>query len=198
MYEEDNNDFDPQAFIKIGESLDMPGEIEKYQLKRVPKKSWHGDARRPFFIENANSKKYYYMPIGDVPQHPHTLVPLGAFLGFINYRGQVPIEDNEYSLSDGTSYYMRFSNYPYNATDRVLGAISMEVDPLLYTDEPPVVPLTYEDYIKQFYPEQLSEITRRGGKKTRNGRNKKSKKTRKYKKRGKIYQKSKRSFQSTF
>jgi hypothetical protein len=131
-------------------------------LKRVPSKSWNGDARRQFFIENANSEKYYYMPIGDVPQHPrrNTLVPLGTFLGFINYRGQVPIEDDAYSLSDSTSYYMRFSNYPYNATDRVMGAVGMDVNPLVYTDNPPAagsVPLHYYDYIQMNNPQAFDD-----------------------------------------
>ncbi len=52
-------------------------------LKRVPKANRDSgiDNRRQFFIDNANSEKYYYMPIGDIPQHPHrnTLVPLGTF-----------------------------------------------------------------------------------------------------------------------
>ena len=193
----DESEFDPNEFIRIGQSLPMPGEINNDKLKRVPKKSWTGDARRPFFANNANSKNYYYMPIGDVPQHPHrnTLVPLGAFIGFDDYPNMV--------------YFMRFSIPPYNNSE--FGHISMDTNPLVYTDEPPVVgsvPLTYTDYLKQFYPRELEDrkrenrplmsgdgvtgfgvsITgRRGGKKTKKRKNKKIKKTRKYKKRiGKI------------
>lgn len=167
------------SFIRIGQSLEMPGEIHD-KLKRVPKKSWMGDNRRTFFIENANSQKYYYMPIGDFPQHPHrnTLVPLGTFLGFINYRGQVPIPDDQYTNSDNFRYLMRFSNPPFNNGDGTPGAIDMGVNPLVYTDTPPVagsIPLTYRDYIREFYPEQLTE----GGKKIKKYR-KKSKKNKKY------------------
>jgi hypothetical protein len=184
---------------KIGETLDMPGEKE--QLKSVPKKSWTGDNRRLFFTENANSQKYYYMPIGDIPQHPHrnTLVPLGTFLGF-----------------DGTDtqYYMRFSNPPYNNSEH--SHISMNTNPLVYTDYPPVdetIPLTYTDYLEQFAPGILQDsiiqgrplisgdgITGfgvssiNGGKKqdksknrtmknTQKSKNRKTKNTRKYKKR---------------
>jgi len=123
-------------------------------LKRVPKRVIGGDgvdARRQFFIDNANSTKYYYMPVADVPQNPNrnTLVPLGTFLGFINYSGQMLIEDNAYH--SGLDYYMRFSNYPYNATDRQMGAVGMDSNPLVYTDDPPAaasVPLHYYDYVQ--------------------------------------------------
>ena len=122
-------------------------------LKRVPKKSWTGDMRRQFFIDNANSEKYYYMPVGDVPQHPNrnTLVPLGTFLGFINLRGQVPVLDDKYYNNDNYSYFMRFSNYPYNSTENWNGPIGMDINPLVYTDEPPAagsVPLHYYDYVQ--------------------------------------------------
>lgn len=176
MYDDYNN-FNTQAFINIGKSLAMPENIVTDQLKRVPKKSWSGDNRRSFFRENINSEKYYYMPIGDIPQHPNrnTLVPLGTFLGFDDYNG----------TSGG--YYMRFSISPYNNSEH--GHISMEVNPLVYTDKPPTigsVPLSYDDYIEQFYPEQL--VNRRGGKKTYKRKNRKSKKTQKYKKKKrKIY-----------
>jgi len=133
-------------------------------LKRVPKANRDSgiDNRRQFFIDNANSEKYYYMPIGDIPQHPHrnTLVPLGTFLGFINFRGQVPVLDNEYYNNDNYSYFMRFSNSPYNAEDGH-GTVGMDTNPLVYTDEPPVagsVPLTYRDYLEQFRPGQLAEM----------------------------------------
>jgi hypothetical protein len=177
--DDDDNVFSQEVFRRIGQSLDMPGEIDKEQLKRVPKKSWTGDMRRPFFTKNANSNKYYYMPVGDIPQNPHrnTLVPLGKFLGFDDYRpapggyGKIPITDS----TVGTEYYMRFSIPPYNNSEH--GAIGMEANPLVYTEEPPAsnsVPLTYNDYL-----EQLSK----GGKKTKKRKNRKSKKTRKYKKR---------------
>lgn len=122
-------------------------------LKRVPPRviGGHVDARRQFFIDNANSEKYYYMPVGDIQQNPHrnTLVPLGTFLGFINLRGQVHIEDNAYH--SGLDYYMRFSNYPYNSTENWNGPIGMDINPLVYTDEPPAagsVPLHYYDYVQ--------------------------------------------------
>jgi hypothetical protein len=129
-------------------------------LKRVPKKSWTGDMRRQFFIDNANSNKYYYMPVGDVQNNPHrnTLVPLGTFLGFINFRGQVPVLDDKYYNNDNYSYFMRFSNYPYNSTENWSGPISMETDPLVYTDEPPAagsVPLHYYDYVQMAYGTQV-------------------------------------------
>jgi hypothetical protein len=122
-------------------------------LKRVPEKMESVDNRRHFFIENANSEKYYYMPIGDVPQHPHrnTLVPLGKFLGFINYRFQVPVSDDQYVNNDNFRYLMRFSNFPFNGGEGSPGAISMGVNPLVYTDEPPAagsVPLHYYDYVQ--------------------------------------------------
>ena len=126
-------------------------------LKRVPKATRNSgiDNRRQFFIDNANSNKYYYMPIGDVQHNPNrnTLVPLGTFLGFIDYRpapggyGMIKIDDGNV----GTEYYMRFSNYPYNATDREVGAVGMDINPLVYTDEPPAagsVPLHYYDYVQ--------------------------------------------------
>jgi len=153
-------------------------------LKSVPKRSSIArngglDERRQFFIDNANSTNYYYMPIGDVPQHPHrnTLVPLGTFLGFINYNGQVPIEDNKYANNNPNhSYLMRFSNYPYNST----GPIGMEKNPLVYTDYPPdngsavgsaqrlvasrrkAVPPTYTNYLEQFSPGTLADSIREG------------------------------------
>jgi hypothetical protein len=138
-----------------------PTEVFMSVLKRVPDKTpYSGDERRDFFTENAISTKYYYMPIGDVPQHPNrnTLVPLGTFLGFLNYRGLVPIEGNLYH--SGLDYYMRFSNYPYNATDRVMGVIHMSTGPLLYTDEPPAAespPLHYYDYIQLTCPFAFDE-----------------------------------------
>ena len=153
----DENEYDMK---KIGETLDMPGEKE--QLKSVPTKSWTGDNLRLFFTENANSQKYYYMPIGDIPQHPHrnTLVPLGTFLGFDDYRpasggyGKIQITDG----TVGTEYYMRFSNPPYNNSEH--GHISMNTNPLVYTDYPPVdetIPLTYTDYLEQFAPGILQD-----------------------------------------
>jgi hypothetical protein len=183
-----DNEFDTEAFRRIGDSLPMPGEIDKEQLKRVPEKSKGDDVRRSFFSDPANSTKYYYMPVGDVPQNSNrnTLVPLGTFLGFINYRGQVPISDDQYVNNDNFSYLMRFSNPPFNNGEGTPGAIGMEANPLIYTDTPPVagsVPLTYSDYIEQFYPGQLANI--RGGKKTRNRKNRKSKRSRKYKKKSK-------------
>jgi hypothetical protein len=144
------DEYDRDSFMKIGQTLDMPGEIEKSILIRVPKKSWIKDKRRQFFIENANSQKYYYMPIGDIPQHPYrnTLVPLGTFLGFDDYRpapggyGKIPITDTN-------KYYMRFSNPPYNSET---GHIGMNIDPLVYTENHSIDGsnlLTYQDYIEQ-------------------------------------------------
>lgn len=125
-------------------------------LKRVPSKSWNGDARRQFFIENANSEKYYYMPIGDVPQHPfrNTLMPLGTFLGFFSFDRGVPIYGNIFS---DQNYGMRFSNPPYNDEQ---GAVSMDKNPLVYTDYPPAagsVPLHYYDYVQLNNPQAFDE-----------------------------------------
>ena len=158
-----DNEIPASSFIRIGQSLEMHGEIDNDQLKRVPKRNTTTDVRRQFFIDNANSKKYYYMPIDDVPQHPHrnTLVPLGTFLGFINLRGQVPVLDDQYYNNDNHSYFMRFSNYPYNSTENWNGPIGMDIHTLVYTDEPPVagsVPLTYMDYLEQFHPGRLAEM----------------------------------------
>ena len=125
-------------------------------LKIVPERPSGGrgdDQRRKFFTENANSEKYYYMAVGDVPQavNRNTLVPLGTFLGFLNYnRFGIPITDNQYSNQGAHSTYsMRFSNAPYNSE---CGAIFMnEVKPIVYTDEPPApksTPLRYYDYIQ--------------------------------------------------
>jgi hypothetical protein len=133
-------------------------------LKRVPNQVIRGDgvdSRRQFFIDNANSTKYYYMPIGDSPQHPNrnTLVPLGTFLGFINYRGQVPVPDEQYSNGYDNRYVIRFSNYPYNA-ENGFGAIGMDGNTLVYTDQPPAagsVPLHYYDYIQLTNPEAFDE-----------------------------------------
>ena len=126
-------------------------------LKRVPNKSSSGpDNRRQFFIDNANSEKYYYMPVGDVPQNPNrnTLVPLGTFLGFINFNGQMTIPDDQFPIYNNGhnqfTYRMRFSNPPYNAENEH-GAVGMDTNPLVYTDYPPPagsVPLHYYDYVQ--------------------------------------------------
>ena len=121
-------------------------------LKRVPKATRNSgiDNRLQFFIDNANSEKYYYMPVGDVPQHPNrnTLVPLGTFLGFFSFTRHIPINGNEISIHD--SYGIRFSIPPYNAADG-MSAVGMGADPLVYTDKPPAagsVPLHYYDYVQ--------------------------------------------------
>jgi hypothetical protein len=150
-------------------------------LKIVPKKSLNRDERRQFFIENANTEKYYYMA------HPHrnTLVPLGTFLGFVNYnRKQLQIHNSEYFNNNNFSYVMRFSNPPYNA-ENGFGAIGMYEDVLLYTDEPPAagsVPLSYSDYINQYYPGTIGgSIRKKRGKTLKNKKIKnKSKRKRKY------------------
>ena len=119
-----------------------PVEVFMSGLKRVPNRpSWGrgDDERRKFFTENANSEKYYYMEGGDFPyaRNRNTLVPLGTFLGFLNYnRFEMPITDNQYSNQGAHSTYsMRFSNAPYNSE---CGAIFMnEVKPIVYTHEPP-------------------------------------------------------------
>ena len=125
-------------------------------LKRVPNRGYGVDAQRQFFIENANSNKYYYMPVGDVPQNPNrnTLVPLGTFLGFINFNGQMTMPDDQFPIYNNGhnqfTYRMRFSNPPYNAADG-MSAVGMGADPLVYTDEPPAagsVPLHYYDYVQ--------------------------------------------------
>jgi hypothetical protein len=183
-------------------------------LRRVPPSSGMRDNRRQFFIDNANSEKYYYIPIGDVPHHPNrnTLVPLGTFLGFINYRGQARIPDEQYLDRENFNYFMRFSNPPYNGQ----AAVKRDQN-LVYTDQPPAagsVPLHYYDYVQLNNPDAFDEngrptfyaptfgdgetqelrnsmsrmdainfVAKRGGKKTRNRKNRKSKKTQKYKKR---------------
>jgi len=140
-----------------------PVEVFMSVLKRVPNRpSWGrgDDELRKFFTENANSEKYYYMPVGDVPQdrHRNTLVPLGTFLGFRNhdYRG-VPIPDDQYNSN--CDYWMRFSNYPYNERDGH-GGIHMQTEPIVYTDEPPApesTQLHYYDYIQLTTPEWFDE-----------------------------------------
>ena len=121
-------------------------------LKRVPKATRNSgiDNRLQFFIDNANSEKYYYMPVGDIQQNPHrnTLVPLGTFLGFFSFTRHIPINGNEISIHD--SYGIRFSIPPYNAADG-MSAVGMGADPLVYTDKPPAagsVPLHYYDYVQ--------------------------------------------------
>ena len=125
-------------------------------LKRVPNRGYGVDAQRQFFIENTNSNKYYYMPVGDVPQNPNrnTLVPLGTFLGFINFNGQMTMPDDQFPIYNNGhnqfTYRMRFSNPPYNA-ENGFGAIGMDSNTLVYTDEPPAagsVPLHYYDYVQ--------------------------------------------------
>jgi len=130
-------------------------------LKRVPDKTTysHIDARRQFFIDNANSEKYYYMPVGDNQgdRNRNTLVPLGTFLGFFNIDRIVPISGDE--ISNQTNYSMRFSNPPYNS-ESGHGPIHMSVHPLVYTDHPPAagsVPLHYYDYIQMNNPEAFDE-----------------------------------------
>lgn len=183
-------------------------------LRRVPESSGMRDNRRQFFIDNANSEKYYYIPIGDVPHHPNrnTLVPLGTFLGFINYRGQVRVPDEQYLDRENFNYFMRFSIPPYNGQS----AIKRDQN-LVYTDQPPAagsVPLHYYDYVQLTNPQAFDEngrptfyaptfgdgetqelrnsvsrmdainfVAKRGGKKTQKRKNRKSKKTQKYKKR---------------
>jgi len=134
-------------------------------LKRVPDKTTysHIDARRQFFIDNANSEKYYYMPVGDNQgdRNRNTLVPLGTFLGFIDYR-PAPGGYGRIQVMDGinwTEYYMRFSNPPYNSENEH-GPIHMSVHPLVYTDHPPAagsVPLHYYDYVQMNNPEAFDE-----------------------------------------
>ncbi len=135
-------------------------------LKRVPKYklSWNGvDARRQFFIDNADSEKYYYMPVGDGQgdRNRNTLVPLGTFLGFIDYR-PAPGGYGRIQVMDGinwTEYYMRFSNPPYNSGTEY-GPIHMSTHPLVYTDHPPAagsVPLHYYDYIQLSNPQLFDE-----------------------------------------
>lgn len=149
-------------------------------LKRVPTNT---NKRKVFFIDDANSEKYYYMPIGDVPHDPNrnTLVPLGTFLGFFNPHSW------DHAM---TEYYIRFSNPPYDKENKY-GPIHMNVHPLVYTDLPPAagsVPLDYGDYNKLSNEELINPRPRNPrlggkGKKTRNRKNIKLKKTRKYKRR---------------
>ena len=73
-------------------------------------------------------------------------MPLGTFLGFLNYRGQVITSDDQYYNDDYHSYWMRFSNYPYNSTEHWTGTIGRDINPLVYTEEPPApesIPLNY-------------------------------------------------------
>jgi hypothetical protein len=134
-----------------------PVEVFMSVLKRVPEKPAE---QRNFFTENANSEKYYYMAFGYRPQgrNSNTLVPLGTFLGFLNYncRG-CDIPDDQYQYSkDQNHYCMRFSNALYNS-------IHMDVNstnPIVYTDEPPApesTPLHYYDYIQLTTPEWFDE-----------------------------------------
>ena len=131
-------------------------------LKRVPnyKLSWNGvDARRQFFIDNADSEKYYYMPVGDYQfdRNRNTLVPLGTFLGFFSFDRQIPIRGDE--IHSRTNYGMRFSNPPYNSESQS-GPIHMDTDPLVYTDHTPgagSVPLHYYDYIQLSNPQLFDE-----------------------------------------
>lgn len=129
-------------------------------LKRVPEKTTysHIDARRQFFIDNANSEKYYYMPVGDNQgdRNRNTLVPLGTFLGFFSLDRQIPIRDDE--ITNQTNYGMRFSNPPFNGES--MGAVGMNTNPLVYTDHPPAagsVPLHYYDYIQLSNPQIFDE-----------------------------------------
>ena len=138
-------------------------EVFMSVLKIVPERPSGGrgdDQRRKFFTENANSEKYYYMPIGDVPQSPNrnTLVPLGTFLGFLNYnRFEIPITDDQYSNQGAYSTYsMRFSNAPYNSGRE----IHMKTNPIVYTDKPPApesTPLHYYDYIQLTHPQWFDD-----------------------------------------
>jgi hypothetical protein len=136
-------------------------EVFMSALESVPERSGYSnvDDRRKFFTENANSEKYYYMPVGDIPQNPHrnTLVPLGKFLGFVNIGGQIPISDDQYSSN--AEYKMRFSNWPFNE-GYYGGAIHMSTGPLLYTHEPPASEsdrLHYYDYIQFKNPAAFDE-----------------------------------------
>jgi hypothetical protein len=131
-------------------------------LKRVPKykSSWDGfNARPQFFMDNANSEKYYYMPVGDNEgdRNRNTLVPLGTFLGFISFDRDIPINGDE--ITNQTNYGMRFSNPPYNNGSQN-GAVHMSTEPLVYTDHPPgagSVPLHYYDYVQMNSPEAFDE-----------------------------------------
>jgi hypothetical protein len=106
-------------------------------LKRVPKGN-----RISFFEENRNTDKYYYTAIGDAPQHPfrNTLIPLGTFVGF----------SIDYNAFSGLTK-LTFSDAPFQFAN----GISIETDPLLYTDELPAVgsvPLHYYDYATMDIP----------------------------------------------
>jgi hypothetical protein len=139
-------------------------------MKRVPDEV---KERRMFFTDNADSEKYYYMPIGDFPHDPNrnTLVPLGKFLGFFN-----PHRWNHAN----PEYYIRFSNPPYDG-ENTDGPIHMNINPLVYTDLPPAaasVPLLFDDYNKLSNEEMRNSSVDGKGKKTRNRKNIKLKKTR--------------------
>jgi hypothetical protein len=178
------------SFIRIGQSLEMPGEID-VKLKAVPRHSKipllgkklletdvlsrAEDPRWIFLNAVENSNKYYYVRHGG----PNRILPAR-----IVETGPPPINDileqlgrferceliNSYrsNLDDNYLHYWIWFENPERMTRRV-----SENDELYYTDEPPVagsVPLTINDI-----PSALS--VSKGGKKTK----KYMKKTKKYK-----------------
>ncbi len=178
------------SFIRIGQSLEMPGEIN-VQLKEVPRHkkitdhlkknvetdvySHVEDPRWIFLNAPENRDKYYYVRHGG----PNRILPARAV-----ETGPPPVDDvleklgrftrvelvNPYysNLRDNYVHYWIWFENVETMTRRV-----SENDQLYYTDEPPVagsVPLTINDI------PPASSLSK-GGKKTKKYR----KKTKKYK-----------------
>ena len=173
------------SFIRIGQSLEMPGEID-VELKAVPRHSKipimgkklletdvlsHAEDPRWIFLNaDENRDKYYYVRHGG----PNRILPAR-----IVDTGPPPVNDileqlgrferceliNSYrsNLDDNYVHYWIWFDNPERMTRRV-----SENDELYYTDKPPAagsVPLTINDI------PPLSSLSK-GGKKTKKYRKK--------------------------
>ena len=182
-----NSEIPASSFIRIGQSLEMPGEID-VKLKEFPKHKkitdhsrknletdvWSHveDPRWIFLNAPENRDKYYYVRRGGLNQIlparcvdcgptpvDNILEPLGKF-------ERIEFVDTRSNLRDNYRHYWIWFENSANASQRV-----SENDQLYYTDEPPAagsIPLTINDI------PQVSNISK-GGKKTKKYR-KKSKK----------------------
>jgi hypothetical protein len=172
------------SFIRIGQSLEMPGEID-VKLKEVPRHkkitdlfkknvetdvySHVEDPRWIFLNAPENQDKYYYVRRGGpnqilparcvdcgLPPVDNILEPLGKF-------ERVELIDTRSNLRDNYRHYWIWFENSENTSQRV-----SENDQLYYTDEPPAagsVPLT----INNIPP--VSTVSK-GGKKTKKYRKK--------------------------
>jgi hypothetical protein len=201
-----DNEFHPEAFIRMGESLYMPGEIDKEEPKEVPKlkavpkhmkvidhfkqnlaigevHSHVDDPLWKFLNAAENKDKYYYLArrasgSGQSAEWENTLEPLGKFDNVEKkYTGNSNIADGYFH------YNILFTPTTYSQQ-------ITEKSELYYTDEPPAAgspPLTINDI-----PKEDNLGSSNGGKKTKKHRRNRRKNRKTKNKRKRIKGKSKK------